>query len=160
MSKLRFRISMSLDGFVAGPNQSVDNPIGVGGMRLHEWIFSLRFWNQMEGRPGGEVNESNRVVEESFANLGATIMGGNMFGGGTAHGTRRNRGVAGGAATRLTTTPYSCSRITRVRRSRWKAARRSISSPTASSRRSSRRAALVRTVPTPDVIHLKFARHT
>ena len=55
---------MSLDGFVAGPNQSVDNPIGVGGMRLHEWIFSLRFWNEMEGRPGGEVNESNRVVEE------------------------------------------------------------------------------------------------
>jgi dihydrofolate reductase len=83
MSKLRFRISMSLDGFVAGLDQSVDNPIGVGGMRLHEWIFSLRFWNQMEGRPGGEVNESNRVVEESFENLGATIMGRNMFGGGT-----------------------------------------------------------------------------
>ena len=41
MSKLRFKISMSLDGFVAGPDQSVDNPLGVGGMRLHEWVFPL-----------------------------------------------------------------------------------------------------------------------
>lgn len=82
MSKLRFRISMSLDGFVAGPNQSVDNPIGVGGLRLHEWVFPLRAWNAMHGQPGGAVNKSNRVVEESFAHLGATIMGRNMFGGG------------------------------------------------------------------------------
>ena len=72
---------MSLDGFVAGPDQSVDNPIGVGGMRLHEWVFPLRAWNAMHGQEGGEVNESNRIVEESFANLGATIMGRNMFGG-------------------------------------------------------------------------------
>ena len=81
MSKLRFRISMSLDGFVAGPNQSVDNPLGVGGMRLHEWVFPLRFWRQMHGESGGEVNDSNRVIEEANANLGATIMGRNMFGG-------------------------------------------------------------------------------
>jgi len=81
MSKLRFMIAMSLDGFVAGPSQSVENPLGVGGMRLHEWVFSLRAWKAMHGLPGGEVNESNRVVEESFANIGATIMGRNMFGG-------------------------------------------------------------------------------
>jgi dihydrofolate reductase len=81
VSKLRFTIAMSLDGFVAGPNQSVENPIGVGGMRLHEWVFPLRPWRTMQGMEGGEVNESSRVVEESFAGLGATIIGRNMFGG-------------------------------------------------------------------------------
>jgi dihydrofolate reductase len=81
MSKLRFMISMSLDGFVAGPSQSVDNPLGIGGMRLHQWAFALKFWRAMEGLEGGEDNESNRVIEESFANLGATVMGRNMFGG-------------------------------------------------------------------------------
>ena len=81
MSKLRFMIAMSLDGFVAGPSQSVENPLGIGGMRLHEWVFPLRAWKAMHGLPGGEVNESNRVIEDSFANIGATIMGRNMFGG-------------------------------------------------------------------------------
>jgi dihydrofolate reductase len=81
MSKLRFTISMSLDGFVAGPDQSVENPLGVGGERLHEWVFPLRVFNEMHGRTGGQVNESNAVLEESHANVGATIMGRNMFGG-------------------------------------------------------------------------------
>ena len=72
---------MSLDGFVAGPRQSVENPLGVGGMRLHEWVFPLKFWREMHGESGGEVNASNRVVEQSTANVGATIMGRNMFGG-------------------------------------------------------------------------------
>ena len=81
MSKLRLKISMSLDGFVAGPNQSVDNPLGVGGMRLHEWVFPLAAWRAMHGQEGGEVNASTPVVEESLANVGATIMGRNMFGG-------------------------------------------------------------------------------
>jgi dihydrofolate reductase len=81
MSRLRFGISMSLDGFVAGPSQSVDNPLGIGGMRLHEWVFPLAAWRSMHGLPGGEVNESSRVVEESLAGIGATIMGRNMFGG-------------------------------------------------------------------------------
>lgn len=72
---------MSLDGFVAGPNQSVDNPLGIGGMRLHEWVFPLAVWRAPHGLQGGEVNESSRVVEESLANIGATIMGRNMFGG-------------------------------------------------------------------------------
>jgi dihydrofolate reductase len=81
MSKLRLRISMSLDGFVAGPNQSVENPLGVGGMRLHEWVFPLAFFRQMHGMEGGVVDESTPVLEEAFANLGATVMGRNMFGG-------------------------------------------------------------------------------
>jgi dihydrofolate reductase len=81
MSKLRFRISMSLDGFVAGPSQSVDNPLGIGGMRLHEWVFPLAAWRSAHDLPGGEVNESTPVVEESLVNIGATVMGRNMFGG-------------------------------------------------------------------------------
>ncbi len=72
---------MSLDGFVAGPNQSVNNPLGVGGMRLHEWVFPLAQWRARQGLKGGEVNESNTVVEESVADIGATVMGRNMFGG-------------------------------------------------------------------------------
>ncbi|HEV7784866.1 MAG TPA: dihydrofolate reductase family protein [Thermoanaerobaculia bacterium] len=81
MSRLRFRISMSLDGFAAGPSQSVDDPLGIGGMRLHEWVFPLASWRAMHGLEGGEVNESSPVVEESLANIGATVMGRNMFGG-------------------------------------------------------------------------------
>jgi dihydrofolate reductase len=72
---------MSLDGFVAGPSQSVSNPLGIGGMRLHEWAFPLAQWRAMHGLEGGEVNESSSVVEESLANIGATVMGRNMFGG-------------------------------------------------------------------------------
>jgi len=81
VSKLRFRISMSLDGFAAGPSQSVDNPLGIGGMRLHEWVFPLAVWRAMHGLEGGEVNASSALVEESLANIGATVMGRNMFGG-------------------------------------------------------------------------------
>jgi len=72
---------MSLDGFVAGPHQSVENPLGVGGMRLHDWAFPLAAWRAMHGLEGGEVNQSTPVVEESLANVGATVMGRNMFGG-------------------------------------------------------------------------------
>ncbi|TMK25506.1 MAG: dihydrofolate reductase [Actinobacteria bacterium] len=74
-------MSMSLDGFVAGPNQSEENPLGEGGMRLHEWAFPLAAWRERHGLEGGEVNASSKVVEESVQNLGATIMGRNMFGG-------------------------------------------------------------------------------
>lgn len=81
MSKLRLKISMSLDGFVAGPSQSVANPLGIGGARLHEWAFALAVFRALLGMDGGVVNESTPVVEESFANIGATVMGRNMFGG-------------------------------------------------------------------------------
>jgi dihydrofolate reductase len=82
VSRLRLKISMSLDGFVAGPEQSVENPIGVGGMDLHEWVFPLAVWRGAHDHAGGIVNESTAVVEESLAGIGATIMGRNMFGGG------------------------------------------------------------------------------
>ena len=72
---------MSLDGFVAGPEQSVANPLGIGGMKLHEWAFALKAFREMHGMDGGEVNESTQIIEESMRNLGATIMGRNMFGG-------------------------------------------------------------------------------
>jgi dihydrofolate reductase len=80
MSKLRVGITMSLDGYVAGPDQSEENPLGVGGMELHEWFFPLKAFREMHGGEGGEVNASTAVVEERQANLGATIMGRNMFG--------------------------------------------------------------------------------
>ena len=72
---------MSLDGFVAGPNQSVDHPLGVGGERLHEWIYPLAAWRGPQGLEGGEDNASTPLLEEMQANIGATIMGRNMFGG-------------------------------------------------------------------------------
>jgi dihydrofolate reductase len=72
---------MSLDGFVAGPNQSVNDPLGIGGMTLHEWVFPLRVWREAHGQAGGEDNASSRVVADTMANIGATIMGRNMFGG-------------------------------------------------------------------------------
>jgi dihydrofolate reductase len=72
---------MSLDGFIAGPNQSEENPLGEGGMQLHEWAFGLAAWRERHGEKGGEVNASTNVVEESLENIGATLMGRNMFGG-------------------------------------------------------------------------------
>ena len=72
---------MSLDGYTAGPSQSVDNPLGIGGMQLHEWVFVLAAWRAPHGMSGGETNESTPVVEQAFDNIGATIMGRNMFGG-------------------------------------------------------------------------------
>jgi dihydrofolate reductase len=80
MSKLRCQIAISLDGFVAGPNQREENPLGEGGERLHEWAFSLAAWRQPHGKQGGEVNESTPIVEESRENIGASVMGRNMFG--------------------------------------------------------------------------------
>jgi dihydrofolate reductase len=81
MARLRFQISMSLDGFVAGPNQSEENPLGEGGEQLHDWVIGLEAWRRVHGLDGGEVNESTAVVEESLENVGATVMGRNMFGG-------------------------------------------------------------------------------
>jgi dihydrofolate reductase len=80
MSKLRCHISISLDGFVAGPNQSDENPLGEGGERLHDWVVSLAAWREPHGKEGGEVNESTRVMEEAAENIGASVMGRNMFG--------------------------------------------------------------------------------
>ena len=72
---------MSLDGYVAGPKQSKEEPLGIGGEQLHEWVIALAAWRGVHGQAGGEVNESTAVMEEELANIGATIMGRNMFGG-------------------------------------------------------------------------------
>jgi dihydrofolate reductase len=82
VSRLRFQISVSLDGFVAGPNPSVEEPLGEGGEALHEWALKLAAWRKPHGRDGGETNASSPVMEEALENVGATIMGRNMFGGG------------------------------------------------------------------------------
>jgi dihydrofolate reductase len=80
MSKLRCHISISVDGFVASPNQSEENPLGEGGERLHDWVVALAAWRELHGKQGGEVNESTRVMEETAENIGAGVMGRNMFG--------------------------------------------------------------------------------
>jgi dihydrofolate reductase len=82
MSKVRVHISVSADGYVAGPNQSLENPLGEGGESLHDWLVRLRAWRAPHGMEGGEVNVSSSVVEESQANVGAEIMGRGKFGGG------------------------------------------------------------------------------
>jgi dihydrofolate reductase len=82
MARLRFQISTSLDGFVAGPNPSEEHPLGEGGMQLHEWVVKLAAWRKPHGREGGETNASSAVFEGAVENVGATVMGRNMFGGG------------------------------------------------------------------------------
>jgi dihydrofolate reductase len=82
MSKLRVHISVSADGYVAGPNQSKENPLGEGGESLHDWVVALKVWRDPHGREGGEVNASTPVVEDALANVGAEIMGRGKFGGG------------------------------------------------------------------------------
>jgi hypothetical protein len=67
-------MSMSLDGFVAGPNQSEQDPIGAGGMQLHAWMFPLAAFRRMQGEEGGEVNASSPIIEGMFENVGATVM--------------------------------------------------------------------------------------
>jgi dihydrofolate reductase len=80
MSKLRCHISISADGFVAGPDQSERSPLGEGGERLHEWAVPLAAWREAHERRGGDENASSQVMAESLANVGAGVMGRNMFG--------------------------------------------------------------------------------
>jgi dihydrofolate reductase len=82
MSTFRFQITVSLDGYVAGPDQSEENPLGVGGEDLHQWVVELEAWRKPHGQEGGKVNASTPVVEKIQSNVGATVMGRNMFGGG------------------------------------------------------------------------------
>jgi dihydrofolate reductase len=83
MSKLRLTMSMSLDGFVAGPDQSEQDPLGIGGEQLHQWLIPLKAFRETHGgEEGGEVNASTPIAEQILGGTGATIMGRNMFGGG------------------------------------------------------------------------------
>jgi dihydrofolate reductase len=81
MPKVRVHnFSISLDGYGAGPDQSLDNPLGVGGERLHEWVFKTRGGRQMLGENGGDEGLDNTIWAEGDVGIGATIMGRNMFG--------------------------------------------------------------------------------
>jgi dihydrofolate reductase len=83
MGKFKFNITMTLDGYVAGPNQSVDNPLGEGALRIHDWAVATKFFHEIHGSgEGGDTGINDQVLRESFASVGATIMGRNMFGGG------------------------------------------------------------------------------
>jgi dihydrofolate reductase len=81
MTKLKVRsFAVSLDGYAAGPDQSLDNPLGVGGTRLHEWVFATRGGRQMIGEDGGETGIDDDFFGRGFEGIGASIMGRNMFG--------------------------------------------------------------------------------
>jgi dihydrofolate reductase len=75
-------LTMSLDGYVAGPNQTLEEPLGAGGEQLHEWAFAARAWREAHGLSGGEANADSDVIDELLSRAGATIMGRRMFSGG------------------------------------------------------------------------------
>ncbi len=70
---------MSLDGFIAGPNDGVELPLGAGGERLHQWVYDLASWRERHGLAGGETNSDTEVLDEAFENIGAVIVGKRMF---------------------------------------------------------------------------------
>jgi dihydrofolate reductase len=82
MGQLIIDISMSLDGFVAGPNPTLEDPLGQGGEMLHEWAFGALAWREAHGREGGEANADSDVIGEAVGRTGASIMGRRMFSGG------------------------------------------------------------------------------
>jgi dihydrofolate reductase len=82
MSKVKAEISMSLDGFVAGPNATLEEPLGKGGERLHEWAFRLKSFREAHGMDGGETGPDDELMADSIRSTGATVMGRKMFSGG------------------------------------------------------------------------------
>ncbi len=77
-----FDISMSLDGFVAGPNITLEHPLGVGGEQLHEWAVPTKTFQERHGRSGGETGPEDDLIRKAFDRTGATVMGRRMFSGG------------------------------------------------------------------------------
>src|SRR6266545_3625985 len=82
VSRVRVHMMLTLDGYVAGPHQSAEKPFGEGAERLQDWLFKLRSFREKQGMEGGEAGPSDDVIREAASNLGATVMGRNMFGGG------------------------------------------------------------------------------
>jgi dihydrofolate reductase len=82
MPQTFLNITMSLDGFVAGPNQTSEQPLGEGGEELHEWILGLKSWREQHGLEGGEATADDEVVRETHERTGAFVMGRRMFSGG------------------------------------------------------------------------------
>src|SRR5438552_14376968 len=128
---------MSIDGYVAGPDQSPEHPLGVGGEKLHDWLVPLKAFRESHGEEGGEVNTSTPFAEDILGGAGATIMGRNMFGGGPGPWDESWKGWWGDNP------PFHhpVFVLTNQRASRWRcrAERRSTLSRTGSSRRSNRR---------------------
>src|SRR5215207_4447963 len=79
MGKIAVDITTSLDGFVAGPNDGPDVPLGQGGERLHEWVYGLSSWRERHGLEGGEQSQDAEVLDEAFRNVGAIVLGKRMF---------------------------------------------------------------------------------
>ena len=82
MARVSCDITMSLDGFIAGPSPSLDKPLGEGGDRLHEWVYGLETWRRLHGLSGGSTNADADVLEEAMDGVGASVMGRRMFSGG------------------------------------------------------------------------------
>lgn len=82
MGKVVAEISTSLDGYVAGPNPTLENPLGEGGDQLHEWAVRLKSWRETHGLPDGESGPDDELLAESVATTGAVVMGRQMFSGG------------------------------------------------------------------------------
>ncbi len=129
--------SISLDGYVAGPHQDLDNPLGVGGMQLHDWVFATRSGNRMIGREGGSEGLDNDFFSGRASGVGATIMGRNMFGPCVARGAKAI-GPAGGERIPLFITQSSCSLTTHIPQLRCRGEQPSISSTAGSKRLSVR----------------------
>ena len=82
MTQVKFDISTSLDGYIAGPDPDLEQPLGAGGEQLHEWVVKLSTWREQHGLAGGEVNADSEIMAESIEGIGAYVMGRGMFGGG------------------------------------------------------------------------------
>src|SRR4029078_10684925 len=98
MARLICDISTSLDGFVAGPNATLEEPLGAGGELLHEWAFAATSWRESHGLEGGEKNADSDVIEETLGATGAFVMGRKMFsvGGGAGRARLSTDGGDGG----------------------------------------------------------------
>ena len=108
MSKLRVRsFSISIDGFGAGPNQNLENPLGVGGPEMFEWFFHTRTWQQMHGKEGGETGVDNEMAEQGFEDSARGFWAGTCSVPSAARG-RTTAGRAGGATSRRITCRSSC----------------------------------------------------
>jgi dihydrofolate reductase len=83
VGKVVVDISMSLDGFVAGPNPTLEEPLGENGEELHEWVVRTNYWRERHGLEGGEEDEDSEVIREAFSSVGASVMGRKMFSGGS-----------------------------------------------------------------------------
>jgi len=118
VGKVVVDISMSLDGFVAGPNPTLEEPLGEKGEELHEWVVRTNYWRERHGLEGGEEDEDSEVIREAFSSVGASVMGRKMFSGGSGPWESDPRSMDGGATSHPSTHRSSCSRSMRGSRRR------------------------------------------